>query len=111
MQNLQIYIIYYNRNLFAVINGSLGLVVNRILTLSKGGGKARVDFVSYSSRGELGVQIYAADQSLDEWMITTSNNFPLGTWHHVAFTFDGASKTGKIYKNGMEKSQRLRNSV
>lgn len=36
----------------------------------------------------------------DSWVVSATTYFPKGTWHHIAFTFDFSTLSGKLYRNG-----------
>ncbi len=44
--------------------------------------------------------IKEAPTSIDHWVTTAPNLVSIGTWQHVALTYDKASGTAKIYYNG-----------
>ena len=79
------------------------VVIDSVLEFSKGGPtNPGLAFVAYGEDGGVGVEVRSGlGGNRDQWQTSPSSNyFPIGEWHHLAFTFNAANNIATLYKDG-----------
>lgn len=79
------------------------LAFHRILEFSIGPSKARLEFVgSVNSKNDVlvGVIICNSANTCERYLVAAAAYFYTGKWYHIAFTYDGSTKVGRLYKDG-----------